>query len=153
MLYFWNPDDLFIPNMMIDTSPWSSCSRHSPWLPCSGHTSSYISSIEPSVSPFRDFLDILAKETEQELEKKRYLKKAKLKFKNFFLEGYRSNNVVIQSERLGTVPWLTHLIDHLCRKLHVQKVFSHLLRARLESKYVIDQQSTHGTLRQFLLKK
>ena len=29
MLYFWNPDDLLIPNMMIDTSPWSSCSRRS----------------------------------------------------------------------------------------------------------------------------
>ena len=53
MLYFWNPDDLLIPNMMIDTSPWSSCSRQSPWLPCSGHT---ISSTGPSVSPFRDFL-------------------------------------------------------------------------------------------------
>ena len=52
MLYFWNPDDLLIPNMMIDTSPWSSCSRQSPWLPCSGHT---ISSTGPSVSPFRDF--------------------------------------------------------------------------------------------------
>ena len=43
MLYFWNPDDLLIPNLMIDTSPWSSCS---------GHT---ISSTGPSVSPFRDF--------------------------------------------------------------------------------------------------
>ena len=52
MLYFWNPDDLLIPNMMIDTSPWSSCSRHSPWLPCSSHT---ISSTGPSLSPFRDF--------------------------------------------------------------------------------------------------
>ena len=51
-LYFWNLDDLFIPNMMIDTSPWSSCSLRSPWLPCSGHT---ISSTGPSVSPFRDF--------------------------------------------------------------------------------------------------
>ena len=39
--------------MMIDTSPWSSCSLRSPWLPCSGHT---ISSTGPSVSPFRDFL-------------------------------------------------------------------------------------------------
>ena len=38
MLYFWNPDDSLIPNMMIDTSPWSSCSSQSPWLPCSGHT-------------------------------------------------------------------------------------------------------------------
>ena len=53
MLYFWNPDDLLIPNMMIDTSPWSSCSCWSPWLACSGHT---ISSTGPSVSPFRDFL-------------------------------------------------------------------------------------------------
>ena len=52
MLYFWNPDDLLIPNMMIDTSPWSSCSRRSPWLACSGHT---ISSTGPSVSPFWDF--------------------------------------------------------------------------------------------------
>ena len=26
MLYFWNPDDLLSPNMMIDTSLWSSCS-------------------------------------------------------------------------------------------------------------------------------
>ena len=52
MLYFWNPDDLLIPNMMIDTSPWPSCSSQSPWLPCSGHT---ISSTGPSVSPFRDF--------------------------------------------------------------------------------------------------
>ena len=52
MLYVLNPDDLLIPNMMIDTSPWSSCSRRSPWLPCSGHR---ISSIGPSVSPFRDF--------------------------------------------------------------------------------------------------
>ena len=33
MLYFWNPDDSLIPNMMIDTSPWSSCSRRSPWSP------------------------------------------------------------------------------------------------------------------------
>ena len=38
--------------MMIDTSPWSSCSRRSPWLACSGHT---ISSTGPSVSPFWDF--------------------------------------------------------------------------------------------------
>ena len=53
MLYFWNPDDLLSPNMMIDTSPWSSCSRRSPWLPCSSHK---ISSTGPSVSPFRDFL-------------------------------------------------------------------------------------------------
>ena len=52
MLYFWNPDDLLIPNMMIDTSPWSSCSCLSPWLGCSGHT---FSSTGPSVSPFRDF--------------------------------------------------------------------------------------------------
>ena len=55
MLYFWNPDDSLIPNMMIDTSPWSSCSRRSPWspwLPCSSPT---ISSTGPSVSPFRDF--------------------------------------------------------------------------------------------------
>ena len=37
MLYFWNPDNSLIPNMMIDTSPWSSCSRRSPWLPCSSH--------------------------------------------------------------------------------------------------------------------
>ena len=37
---------------MIDTSPWSSCSRQSPWLPCSGHM---ISSTGQSVSPFRDF--------------------------------------------------------------------------------------------------
>ena len=35
MLYVWNPDDSLIPNMMIDTSPWSSCSRRSPWSPCS----------------------------------------------------------------------------------------------------------------------
>ena len=38
--------------MMIDTSPWSSCSRQSLWLLCLGHT---ISSTGPSVSPFRDF--------------------------------------------------------------------------------------------------
>ena len=48
-----NPDDLLIPNMMIDTSSWSSCSCQSPWLPCFGHT---FSSTGPSVSPFRDFL-------------------------------------------------------------------------------------------------
>ena len=30
MLYFWNPDDSLIPIMMIDTLPWSSCSRRSP---------------------------------------------------------------------------------------------------------------------------
>ena len=59
MLYFWNPDDLLIPNMMIDTSPWSSCSRRSPWLPCSGHT---ISSTGPSVSPFWDFLEYFCME-------------------------------------------------------------------------------------------
>ena len=52
MLYFWNPDDLLIPNMMIDTSPWSSCSRRSPWLPCSSHKISFTG---PSVSPFWDF--------------------------------------------------------------------------------------------------
>ena len=40
---------------MIDTSPWSSCSRKSPWLDCSGHTISFTG---PSVSPFRDFFDI-----------------------------------------------------------------------------------------------
>ena len=34
MLYFWNPDDSLIPNMMIDTSPWSSCSHQSPRSPC-----------------------------------------------------------------------------------------------------------------------
>ena len=38
MPYFWNPDDLLIQNMMIDTYPWSSFSCQSPWLPCSGHT-------------------------------------------------------------------------------------------------------------------
>ena len=48
----WNLDDLFSPNMMIDTSPWSSCSCRSPWLPWSSHK---ISSTGPSVSPFRDF--------------------------------------------------------------------------------------------------
>ena len=37
MLYFWNPDDLLIPNMMIDTSPWLSCSRRSPWFASSSH--------------------------------------------------------------------------------------------------------------------
>ena len=52
MLYFWNPDDSRIPNMMIDSSPSSSCSRWSPRSPCSGHT---IISTGPSVSPFRDF--------------------------------------------------------------------------------------------------
>ena len=52
MLHFWNPDDLLIPNMMIDTSPWSSCSCLSPWLGCSGHT---FSCTGLSVSPFRDF--------------------------------------------------------------------------------------------------
>ena len=46
MLYFWNPDDSLIPNMMIDTSPWS------PWLPYCSHT---FSSTGPSVSPFWDF--------------------------------------------------------------------------------------------------
>ena len=58
MLYFWNPDDSLIPNMMIDTSPWSSCSRQSPWspwLPCSSPT---FSSTGPSVSPFRDFFGL-----------------------------------------------------------------------------------------------
>ena len=52
MLHFWNPDDLLIPNMMIDRSLWSSCSCLSPWLGCYGHT---FSSTGPSVSPFRDF--------------------------------------------------------------------------------------------------
>ena len=56
MLHFWNPDDLLIPNMMIDTSPWSSCSCLSPWLGCSGHT---FSSTGPSVSPFRDFFQMI----------------------------------------------------------------------------------------------
>ena len=41
---------------MIDTSPWSFCSRRSPWLPCSSHR---ISSTGPSVSPFRDFYKLL----------------------------------------------------------------------------------------------
>ena len=27
----WNHDDSLIPNLMIDTPPWSSCSRRSPW--------------------------------------------------------------------------------------------------------------------------
>ena len=45
----FNPDDLLIPNMMIDISPWSSCSCQSPWLPCFGHTIS-------STGPFRVFL-------------------------------------------------------------------------------------------------
>ena len=55
MRYLWNPDYSLIPNMMIDTSPWSSCSRWSPWSPlssCSGHR---INSIGPSVSPCQDF--------------------------------------------------------------------------------------------------
>ena len=58
MLYFWNPDYSLIPNMMIDTSPWSSCSRRSPWSPwllCSVHK---ISSTGPSVSPLRDFSSV-----------------------------------------------------------------------------------------------
>ena len=64
MLYFWNPDDSLTPNMMIDTSPWSFCSRRSPWspwstwLPCSIHT---FSSTGPSVSPFRDFCVLIYK--------------------------------------------------------------------------------------------
>ena len=49
MLYFLNPDDLLIPYMMIDTSPWSSCSRCQPGYPVT------ISSTGASVSPFRDF--------------------------------------------------------------------------------------------------
>ena len=44
MLYFWNPDDSLIPNMTLDTWPWS---------PCSSNTIS--SSTGPSVSPFQDF--------------------------------------------------------------------------------------------------
>ena len=62
MLYFWNPDDSLIPNMMIDTSTWSSCSRRSPWspwLPCFGPP---ISSTGTSVSSFRDFFCGLEKE-------------------------------------------------------------------------------------------
>ena len=56
MLYFWNPDDSRIRNMIIDSSPSSSCSRWSPRSPCSGHR---ISSTGPSVSPFRDFYKLL----------------------------------------------------------------------------------------------
>ena len=56
LLYFWNPDDSLIPNMIIDTSPCSSCSRWSPWLPCYSNT---ISSAGPSVSPFWDFFPYL----------------------------------------------------------------------------------------------
>ena len=56
MLYVLNPDDLLIPNMMIDTSPWSSCSRRSPRSPCSRHR---ISSTGPSVSPVRDIYILL----------------------------------------------------------------------------------------------
>ena len=41
---------------MIDTSPWSSCSRWSPRSPCFGRK---ISSTGPSVSPFRDFYILL----------------------------------------------------------------------------------------------
>ena len=66
MLYFWNPDDSLIPNMMIDTSPWSSCSSQSPWLPCSGHT---VNSTGPSVSPFRDFLNVHKKDAKQIITK------------------------------------------------------------------------------------
>ena len=43
MLYFWNPDDSLIQNIMIDTSPWLLCS------------SLTFSSTGLSVSPFRDF--------------------------------------------------------------------------------------------------
>ena len=46
-------DQKILMTPLIDTSPWSYCSRQSSWLPCSGHT---ISSTEASVSPFRDFL-------------------------------------------------------------------------------------------------
>ena len=56
VLYFWNPDDSLIPNMIIDTSPWSSCSHRSPWLSCYSHT---ISSTGPIVSPFRYFFLLL----------------------------------------------------------------------------------------------
>ena len=66
MLYFWNPNDSLIPNMMIDTSPCSSCSSQSPWLPCSGHT---VSSTGPSVSPFRDFLNVHKKDAKQIITK------------------------------------------------------------------------------------
>ena len=66
--------------MMIDTSPWSSCSCQSPWLPCFGHT---ISSTGPSVSPFRDFCILMfffsryfitTKSTEKSLENPRKTK-------------------------------------------------------------------------------
>ena len=56
LLYFWNPYDSLIPNMMIDTSSSSSCSRWSPRSPCFGRK---ISSTGPSVSPFRDFYILL----------------------------------------------------------------------------------------------
>ena len=60
MLYFWNPDDYLIPNMMINTSPWSSCSRQSPWLPCSSHTISSMSlCIISSVRAFKIFSPII----------------------------------------------------------------------------------------------
>ena len=65
-IYFWNPDDALIPNMMIDTSPWSSCSRRSPWstwspwLPCSSSSHTF-SSTGQSVSPdfFKSLCQIL----------------------------------------------------------------------------------------------
>ena len=50
MLYFWNPDYSLIPNMMIDTSPWSPCSRRSPWSPWLLSSVHAIRSTGPNVS-------------------------------------------------------------------------------------------------------
>ena len=49
---------------MIETLPWSSCSRGhwSPWLAYFGHT---ISSTGPSVSPFRDFSDKILRRAQE----------------------------------------------------------------------------------------
>ena len=111
MLYFWNPDDSLIPNMMIDTSPWSSCSRRSPWspwLPCSSPT---FSSTGPSVSPFRDFWISIGSERWKEkiLEKLRsqLVKKSqgarsiqKVKQKRFFLK---------RNEGISSIVYLLYL--------------------------------------------
>ena len=57
MLHFLNPDYSLIPNMMIYTSSWSSCSRQSLWSPWSLYSVHTINSTGPSESPCRDFLN------------------------------------------------------------------------------------------------
>ena len=114
MVHFWNPDDLLIPNMMIDTSPWSSCSRRSPLLPYSSHT---ISSTGPSVT-FQDFLS--KKFAEQWYCGCRKFRFSLMLFPNVFKNIFHVCTNMQSNMLISKFPFLNH---YSCLKAFIPLIF------------------------------